>query len=45
MTLRKEGHHGQPRIIIWTNFVGPKSLMMYTKFEGPRPTGFEEDDF
>ena len=36
---------GQPRISIWINFVGPDSLMLYTKFEGHWPIGFREDGF
>ena len=36
---------GQHRIIIWTNFVGPESPMLYTKLEGHRPAGFGYEDF
>ena len=34
---------GQPRIIIWTNFVGLDSLMLYTKFKDHQPAGFRKD--
>ena len=34
---------GQPRIIIWANFVGPEFSMLYANFEGHQPTGFRED--
>ena len=30
---------GQPRIIIWTNLVGPTSQMLHTKSQGHRPPG------
>ena len=36
---------GQPRITIWSNSVGPDSLMLYTKFECHPPAGFREKDF
>ena len=32
-------------ILIWRNFVGPKSLMLYTKFEGYQHAGYGEEDF
>ena len=35
----------QPKIIIWTDLVGPQSLMLYTKYEGNRPAGFGEEEF
>ena len=34
---------GQPRIIIWTNLVGPTSQMLHTKSQGHKPTGSGED--
>ena len=36
---------GQPRIIIWTNLVGPTSPMLHTKSQGHRPSGSGEEDF
>ena len=36
---------GQPRIIIWTNLVGPTSPMLYTKSWGHRLSGSGEEDF
>ena len=36
---------GQPRIIIWTNLVGPITPMLHTKFQGHRPSGSGEEDF
>ena len=37
--------HGQPRIIIWTNYDGQESSMLHTKFHGNRSTGSREEDF
>ena len=34
-----------PRVIIWTNYDGPGSPMLHTKFHGNRPSGSREDDF
>ena len=36
---------GQPMIIIWTNLVGPTTLMLHTKSQGHRPSGYWEEDF
>ena len=36
---------GHPRIIIWTNFDGPTSLMLHTEFHKNRPRGSWEEDF
>ena len=36
---------GQPRIIIWTNLVGPTTQMLHTKSQGHRPSGSGEEDF
>ena len=41
---RKIGH-GQPRVIIWTNFVVLEHSMLHTKFQGHRPFGSGEEDF
>ena len=38
-----EAGQGQHMIIIWTNFKGPMSLMLYTKFKGHRLVGFGKD--
>ena len=34
---------GQPRIIIWTNLVGPTTPMLHTKSQGHLPSGSGED--
>ena len=34
---------GQPRVIIWTNYDGPKSPVLHTKFQGNGPFGSRED--
>ena len=34
---------GQPRIIIWTNLVGPTAPMLHTKSQGHGPSGSGED--
>ena len=36
---------GQPRIIIWTNLVDLKSMMLYTKIQSWSFFGFGEEDF
>ena len=36
---------GQPRIIIWTNLVGPTTPMLHTKSQGHWPSGSGEEDF
>ena len=41
---RKIGQ-GQPRVIIWTNYDGPKALMLHTKPQGHWPFGSGEEDF
>ena len=35
--------HGQPSVIIYTNFVGLKSLLLCAKFQGHLTYGSEED--
>ena len=37
--------HGHSRVIIWTNYDGPESPMLHTKFQGNRPGGSGEEDF
>ena len=41
---RKVGQ-GQPRVIIWTNYDGPKASMLHTKPQGHWPFGSGEEDF
>ena len=41
---RKLGQ-GQPRVIIWTNYDGPKAPMLHTKAQGHWPFGSGEEDF
>ena len=41
---RKIGQ-GQPRVIIWTNYDGPKAPMVHTKPQGYWPFGSGEEDF
>ena len=36
---------GHLRVIIWTNYDGPESPMLHTKFRGNRPSGSGEEDF
>ena len=36
---------GQPRIIIWTNLVGPTSPMLHTMSQGHRFSGSGAEDF
>ena len=35
----------QPLVIIWTNYDGPMSKMLHTKFQGNRSTGTGREDF
>ena len=37
--------HGQPKVIIWTNFDGPKAPMLYTKTQGHWLFGSREENF
>ena len=41
---RKIGQ-GQPRVIIWTNYDGPKAPLLHTKPQGHWPFGSGEEDF
>ena len=36
---------GQPKVIIWTNFYGPKALILHTKAQGHWPFCSGEEDF
>ena len=36
---------GQPRVIIWTNYYGPKAPMLHTKPQGHWPFGSGKEDF
>ena len=39
------GYHGQPRVMINTNFVELQNLMLHTKFQGNWPSGWEKKIF
>ena len=36
---------GHPSVMIYTNFVDLRSLMLHAKFQNHRPSGSEEEDF
>ena len=36
---------GHPNVMIYTNFVDLRSLMLHAKFQNHRPSGSEEEDF
>ena len=36
---------GQPKVIIFSNFVGPIAPMLHTKLQGHLPFGSGEEDF
>ena len=43
-TCHEIGHgQGQPRVIIRTNYDGPKYPMLHSRFQGHMPFGSEED--
>ena len=41
----KDIGQGQPRVMIYTNFVVLQTLMLHTKFQGNWPTSSREEDF
>ena len=43
--LCREIGQGQPSVMIYTNFVDLRSLMLHAKFQNHRPSGSEEEDF
>ena len=36
---------GHPSVMIYTNFVDLRSIMLHAKFQNHRPSGSEEEDF
>ena len=41
----REIGQGHPSVMIYTNFVDLRSLMLHAKFQNHRPSGSEEEDF
>ena len=39
------GFNSVQKINIWTNLIGPTSLMLHTKSQGHLPSGSGEEDF